>query len=73
MEYKDLIGKTIVEIKQKKLIGHDDDGYLEIKFSDNTKATIVAFYGARTGNSEGEYPTGIFIEKTYDKLEDINN
>ncbi len=72
MEYENLIGKTIVAVKQKKLIGHDDDGFLEMEFSDGTKATIVAYYGGYTGESEDEYPTGIFITERYDgKLEDV--
>lgn len=75
MEYKDLIGKTIVSVQQKKLKGYDDDGFLELKFSDETKVIIVARYGGYTGQSEDEYPTGIFITEQYDskleKLEDI--
>lgn len=43
-----------------------------MQFSDGTKATIVAFYGGYTGESEDEYPTGIFITESYDgKLEDV--
>lgn len=72
MEYENLIGKTIVAVKQKKLIGYDDDGFLEMQFSDDTKVTIVACYGGYTGESEDEYPTGIFITERYDgKLEDV--
>lgn len=72
MEYENLIGKTIVAVKQKKLIGHDDDGFLEMGFSDGIKATIVACYGGYTGDSEDEYPTSIFVTDMYDgKLEDV--
>ena len=72
MEYENLIGKTIVAVKQKKLIGHDDDGFLEMQFSDGTKAIIVAYYSEFTGDSEDEYPTGIFVTERYDcELEDV--
>ena len=68
MEYENLIGKTIVAVKQKKLIGGDSDGFLEMQFSDGTKATIVAYYDG----CEGEYPTGIFVaEKYHLDLEDV--
>ena len=68
IKFKDLIGKTIVAVKQKKLIGGDSDGFLEMQFSDGTKATIVAYYDG----CEGEYPTGIFVaEKYYRDLEDV--
>ena len=72
MEYENLIGKTIVAVKQKMLIGHDDNGFLEMQFSDGTKATIVACYGEYIGGSEDEYPTGIFVtERYHGKLEDV--
>ena len=44
MKFEDLIGKTIISVKQKKLIGSDNDGFLEMQFSDGTKATVVAYY-----------------------------
>ena len=68
MKLEDLIGKTIVSVKQKKLIGGDSDGFLEMQFSDGTKATIVAYYDG----CEDEYPTGISITKQYNgNLEDV--
>ena len=68
MKFEDLIGKTIVSVKQKKLIGSDDEGFLEMQFSDGTKATIVAYYDGY----EGEYPTGIFVAEQYHRdLEDV--
>ena len=68
MKFEDLIGKTIVSVKKKKLIGSDDEGFLEMQFSDGTKAIIVAYYDG----CEDEYPTGIFIaEQCYRELEDV--
>ena len=68
MKFEDLIGKTIVAVKQKKLIGHDDDGFLEMQFSDGTKATIVAGYDG----FEDEYPTTISVTEQYHvNLEDV--
>ena len=68
MKFEDLIGKTIVAVKQKKLIGGDSDGFLEMQFSDGTKATIVAYYDG----CEDEYPTGIFVTEQYHgNLEDV--
>lgn len=72
MKHEDLVGKTIVAVKQKKLVGYDDEGFLEMQFSDGTKATIVSIYFGYTGESKSEYPTGIFITERYDgELEDI--
>lgn len=72
MEYKDLIGKTIKSISQKKLKGYDDTGFLEITFTDNTRAIIVAYYGEHTGESIEEYPTGILVKSSVNyTLEDI--
>ena len=69
MEYENLIGKTIVAVKQKKLIGHDDDGFLEMQFSDGTKAIIVAGYDG----CEDEYPTTICVTEQYHgNLEDVS-
>ena len=31
MKFEDLIGKTIVSVKKKKLIGSDDEGFLEMQ------------------------------------------
>lgn len=63
MEFKDLIGKTIIGATQKRLDRYDDEGYLELNFSDGTHAVIVASYGAYTGDSEDEYPTKIYIQE----------
>jgi hypothetical protein len=73
MNFKDLIGKTIVAAKQKKLKNYDDDGFLELQFSDNTKVIIIAFYDMNwTGHSQDEYPTRIYVNDNYnDELEDI--
>ena len=66
MEFKDLIGKTITAAAVKKLAKYDDEGFLELKFSDGTEAVIVASYGGYTGSSEDEYPTYIGITDRYD-------
>jgi hypothetical protein len=73
MELKDLIGKTIVSAKRKKLVGYYDVGFLELQFSDNTQAVIVATYDCNwTGNSENEYPTRIFVNSKHNQeLEDF--
>ncbi len=66
MNFKDLIGKTITAATVKKLAEHDDEGFLQLQFSDGTEALIVAFYGAYTGRSQDEYPTYIGIIDEYD-------
>ena len=71
MKYKDLIGKTIESVSHKKLQGYDDEGYLELKFTDGSIATIVASYGGYTGESEDEYPTYIYVTDKLDSLEDV--
>ena len=71
MKEQDLIGKTIENVSHKKLKGYDDEGYLEIKFTDGTIATVVAFYGGYTGESEDEYPTYIYVTDELDNLEDV--
>lgn len=65
MTFKDLINKTIVDAKRKKLEHYDDTGFLELTFSDGTRATIVAGYGGYTSESEDEYPTRIDISDGY--------
>ena len=72
--FKYLIGKTIVDIDQMKLKEFDDDGFLKIKFNDDTEIVIVSTYGNYTSDSENEYPTSIYIDKGEykDKLEKIN-
>ena len=77
MDFKDLVGKTITSSKQMRKVRCDDDGYLELTFSDGSAATIIASYGEYTGNSDGEYPTqisiqsGKLIEPSKPYLEDI--
>jgi len=66
MEFKDLIGKTITAATVKKLVKHDDEGFLQLQFSDGTEAVIVASYGGYTGSSVDEYPTYIEIIDGYD-------
>jgi hypothetical protein len=66
MEFKDLIGKTITAATVKKLAKHDDDGFLELKFSDGTEAVIVSWYVGYTGSSYDEYLTRIRITDKYD-------
>jgi hypothetical protein len=65
MEFKDLIGKTITAATVKKLAKYDDEGFLELKFSDGTEAVIIASYSGYTGLSEDEYPTRIIIQDNY--------
>ncbi len=60
-----LIGKTITKASVKKLQKYDDEGFLQIAFSDGTEATIVASYGEYTGRSDGEYPTYVGITTAY--------
>ena len=62
MEFKDLVGKTIISAVQvSPHEGYDDQGCLQLEFSDGTKASIVADYGGYTGDSYDEYPTCIYI------------
>ena len=74
MKPSELIGKTITSAKRKKLAEYDDEGFLELQFSDGTQATIVAGYWDYTGNSMEEYPTYINIESTpNEELIDLPN
>ena len=74
MKFKDLIGKTITGVTKKKVVDCDDNGFLELKFSDGSTALIVASYGEWTGESEEEYPTRILICNKYEaELEDCEN
>lgn len=66
MEFKDLIGKTIIDVTVKKLAKYDDEGFLELKFSDGTGAVIISSYSEYTGSSLDEYPTSIGITDNYD-------
>ena len=72
MEFKDLIGKTITVATVKKLAKYDDEGFLELKFSDGTEALIIGGYIGFTGKSEDEYPTYIEItDKYHSELVDL--
>lgn len=72
MNFKDLIGKTIIDAKQKKHKEYDDKGYLELTFSDGSKVVIVGSYnGSWTGNSYNEFQTDIELKTDItDQLED---
>lgn len=74
MKFVDLIDKTILKAKRLKLKEHDDTGYLKLDFSDGTSCVIVSCFGGYTGNSEDEYPTGIFIgdKEIEEKLEEYD-
>lgn len=56
-----LIGRTIVAAKIKKLRGYDDEPILELSFRDGSSAVIEANYGSYTGRSEDEYPRWIDV------------
>lgn len=55
MNWNDLVGKTIKELEVREHHRYDDTNHLDIKFTDGTKATIVATYGGYSGDSYGEY------------------
>ena len=59
---KDLVGKTITDAKKRKHSKCDDEGFLDLTFSDGTKCTIVANYSSYTGDSVYEYPTTIYVK-----------
>ena len=42
IEFNTLVGKTIKSVVQKKSIGYDDKGFLEITFTDDTTVVIVS-------------------------------
>jgi hypothetical protein len=67
MLFTDLIGKTIASVKVKKLADKDDQGFLEMQFSDGSQIIIIAGYGGYTGKSEDEYPTYIIVQNKYSK------
>ena len=56
-----LIGKTIKHIELRGIKDCDDNPYLDITFNDNTKITIISYYGSFTGKSDGEYPCFIGV------------
>lgn len=57
-----LIGKTIIKAVRRGILHHDDHPFLDLVFSDGSKATIIADFGGYTGNSDNEYPRYIKIE-----------
>lgn len=57
----DLVGKTIVAAEMKKLKDCDDQGFLLLTFSDQSRALVIASYGGYTGKSEDEYPTYLYL------------
>jgi hypothetical protein len=67
-KFKDLEGKTIISAYKCAKEGYDDEGYLKLEFSDGTGCTIVAGYGRYTYESEGEYPTTIYIDNEIEGL-----
>ena len=73
MEYKDIIGKTIISVTEMKKPQFDDEGWLRLEFADGTACAIVASYGGYTGNSEDEYPTLIGITGQLDGLVPVAN
>jgi|WetSurMetagenome_2_1015567.scaffolds.fasta_scaffold210403_2 hypothetical protein len=72
MEFKDIIGKTIIEAKQMRSSTTDDEGYLLLVFSDNTSCIIEGGVDETwTGDSIGEYPTTISIQDNIKDLEEL--
>jgi len=55
MNFNDLIGKTISHIDRRKAKHYDDEGFLDLEFTDGTKCTIHGTYGGFTGDSYDEY------------------
>jgi hypothetical protein len=72
VEFANLVGKTIASAEQKQHPSYDDDGFLELTFTDGSKCLIVATYCGYSGHSEDEYPTSIFISQ-YPTLDDMIN
>ena len=72
--FNDMVGKTILSVKQMKLKDYDDAGFLRIIFTDNTHCVIFGGYDEiYTGDSNNEYPTliGIAREDRELMLEDL--
>lgn len=63
MDFSTLVGKTILTAEQKQHPHYDDDGFLELTFTDGSKCLIVGSYGGYSGHSEDEYPTRIFLSQ----------
>ncbi len=72
MKFADLAGKTIESAEQKQHPNYDDDGFLELTFTDGSRCLIVATYGGCSGHSDGEYPTSMFISR-HPTLNDMLN
>lgn len=74
MKFKDLEGKTIKKIKNRKHSKYDDFGYLDVEFTDGAKVCIVGGYGGYTGNSFDEYITRIKLEEFgfEDKIQNLS-
>jgi hypothetical protein len=62
-DFSDLVGKTIQSAEQKQHPRYDDDGFLELTFTDGSKCLIVGTYCGYSGDSEDEYPTSIYISE----------
>lgn len=74
MKIEDLVGKTIISAKRKRVIGFDDEGFLVLGFSDGTDALLLShFEDNYTGNSIGEYPTYLSIRDTRDYYHDLTD
>lgn len=60
--FEKLVGRTIESAQQYKPKEFDDNGFLELRFTDGSVATIVGRYGGYTGKSECEFRTLIEID-----------
>lgn len=58
-----LIGKTILSAKVRKSSKYDDEGFLDLEFSDGSKCTIEGSYGGYTGKSADEYISLIHLRE----------
>lgn len=59
--FDSLVGKTIATIARRKGPKFDDEGYLDITFTDGSSVCIIANFGSYTGESADEYPTYIYL------------
>ena len=60
--YNKLLGKTIKKLRRRGIKNCDDKPFLDIYFTDGSKATIVGDYGMYTGASQDEYRRFIYIK-----------
>lgn len=60
MELGDLVGKTIVSAKYKRLSDYSDT-FAELKFSDWSEIIIQGSFGGYDGDSVGEFSTSILL------------